>query len=49
MGNCCSCKVVQLQPEKVHIKKIKEIFAAYLKNQGIKSSKKNAGKDIIDA
>jgi hypothetical protein len=48
MGACCSCQLVQLQPGKVHIKKLKDIFAAYLKNQGIKESKKNAGKNIID-
>ena len=48
MGACQCKQVVTLQPGKVHSKKIKEIFHAYLKNQGIKSSKKNAGKDIID-
>jgi hypothetical protein len=48
MGACCSCKQVQLQPGKVHIKKIREIFNAYLKNQGIKISKKNNGKHVID-
>lgn len=34
MGQCMSCKlqVVQLQPGKVHIKKIREIYDAYYKN-----------------
>ena len=32
----------------MHYKKIREIFNSYLKNQGIKPSKKNNGKDIID-
>lgn len=48
MGACYSCKQVQLQPGKVHIKKIREIFNAYLKNQGIKIQKKNNGKHVID-
>jgi len=39
MGACCSCKVVELQPGKVHIKKTKEIFKSYLKNQGIKEGR----------
>ena len=32
MGACCSCKVVELQPGKVHYKKTREIFKSYLKN-----------------
>ena len=48
MGACLSCQQVQLQPGKVHIKKIREIFSAYLKNQGVTSTQKSAGKDVID-
>ena len=48
MGARCSCMQVQLQPGKVHVKKIREIFDAYLKNQGMKSSRKDRGKLVID-
>ena len=47
-AGCCKCNQIQLQPGRVHYKKIREIFNSYLKNQGIKPSKKNNGKDIID-
>jgi hypothetical protein len=47
MGACCSCKVVELQPGKVHYKKTREIFKSYLKNQGIRENMHKAGRELI--
>jgi len=46
----CSCKlpVVEMQPKKVHIKKIIDIFNSYFKNQGVKLNSKAVGKDDVD-
>ena len=49
MGGCpCKMQVVQLQPKKVHIKKIIDIYKSYFKNQGIKFDSKSVGMDNID-